>query len=211
MEAVDKMRSWILEKAEEESDSVIANAKNKAETLTKENDKTILLEKKMVEESFQKKAEQQKTRIMASGRVKMRQSIMDCKEEIIEKAFERAEAELIKSVNAQNLDYKKALKTFIFQSLTELQTDIAVIYCSQQDFNYLNGKELDLIKVDYENTHDVKITFELRADNGIVGGVILELPDKTKRVDHTILSLLAQKKDELRPEVSKILFGNNNE
>ncbi len=183
---LDEVKKDIMDEAETQVKEILLNASKEAEKITKEAGANA--------EKMGKQDQAQMIKdLHAYEKREMALASLDAKKMLFENKKERVE-EIINEAKTQILSMPTMKKKALFQSLLEKvrkDMDIAYIYCNKQEAgiikDMLKGKEkLELIDIN--------------------GGIIVENPEKTVRMDYSYDAVLKEIHEEKLQEIAKILF-----
>ena len=94
MNGIEIIKQKIADEAKVEVDSIISKAEKEAEAIKEKGRRMSVREKEALIEAGERKAEEARKQIVASASLEQRKTVLALKQEFIEKAFERAAAEL---------------------------------------------------------------------------------------------------------------------
>ncbi|MEN3045078.1 MAG: V-type ATP synthase subunit E [Candidatus Hydrothermales bacterium] len=126
---------------------------------------------------------------IAEVRMKVLNEFLNSRDKIYERLIEFFREEIVKKRKEGN--YKKEIENIFFESLVNFGEEEGRVFCSPYDYEFIR----EIIK-------EKKLNFEVKVDEGIFFGVILERMDGKIRVLNTLESRL--KKAE--PYLMQILF-----
>ena len=175
-----------IEKARKEADAILQAAKAEAEKKER-----LTLEKARIN------ADEKKRRMIASAELDAKKEKLKAKQDIIEEAFKKA-LEKLNSLPEQQ--YFGILEDM----LINIGRENCELILSDRDKKRLNSAFLDNIKSRLKEkgyTGNINISDETR---DIKGGFILKMGDI--EINNSFDAILRMKRDELEPEVVKILF-----
>lgn len=183
----------ILSEAKKQSEEILAKGKIDAE---KEKQEIIETESKTVKE-----LEKQQ---IASINLNVRREILQKKEEEINKVFELAKEELGKFTKKDT--YTKVLESLIVEAGNAIGGGDLEIKIRKED----KAKLADLSKITKEitNSTGTKSTIKISKDFiESIGGVIVQLEDKSITINNTFEARLEQKYRSIRTKVANTLFS----
>lgn len=182
---LEKVRLDILEKAQRESDEILAAAAAEARAIMRSAEKQAQDYKKALAEKEDKTAELMKRREVASAELEMQKQILSAKNELIESVFGQVKGKLkTRSDKSREADVRSLLKA------ASQEMDVAVVQCNGKDAKFLEGIGLKIAKND-----------------AMLGGIIAESQDGKVRADYSYDTLLGQVKAKVLSDVAKKLFG----
>ncbi len=178
----DREIEEIKAKAQAQVDQIIEEARREAERLKKEE-----------MEKSKRAAEGEAARIVNAARLFAKKEIIRAKEESIRKVVAEAQAKLDEV--RKRKDYPQILQKLIAEAMEGVDGPV-VVKVNPQD------KELaEKLLADYQ------ISYELKTDPGIKGGLQVQTKDEAIFINNTLESRLKKAVQLLKMEVTKILFG----
>lgn len=166
------------------------------EILEKARQEAEGFEQKLMEE-VRKKAAQQRERVISMARLELRKTLLQKKQEGIEEAFSRATKKLM---NLKREDYLALLKRLLLRATESGDEEIIVSESHRSmvsdDFLSQVNKEIGGGKL--------RLSKESRE---MGGGFILR--KGRREINYSLEMILKDLKDELEPEVARILFGKS--
>lgn len=183
----EEKRDEILNAAQVESDSIIANETKKAKNLEVE-----LIEKAKIE------AKARENRVISNARLKVRNNELKAKQDMISKVFEKA-VERLNSLST--LEYKE----YILRALDSLDlegTEILII--NKKDEDVINNKfllDLNNKLIGLGKKGKISILTNGNFDRGFI------LDRNGIQINNTFESLVKSLRSELELEVTKVLFN----
>lgn len=186
---LEKVAQEITEEAEKNALKVTEAGQKEAEKILLEaKEKARELEKKISLES-EKKAHYLRSVELSSFELELNRRLLLAKKKALEEIFAMAEKEI------ENLDKKK-------------RHEIVMELCKKA------LKELPDAKYVYSSPHDKKSISSIKALSFAgsiesIGGIIMENPDKTIRVNYTFEEILEKAREENLHETAKRVFGKN--
>ncbi|WP_297418634.1 V-type ATP synthase subunit E [Thermococcus sp.] len=190
-EAEEKIQ-YLLSEAREEGKKIKTEARERAEAKAE----WILRKAKT-------QAEIEKQRIIANARLEVRKKRLQIQEGLIREVIEALRERL---ANLPEEDYFPMLVNLTARAVEELGTESIVVRSNEKTLNIVSGKLGEFKKALTEklgNRVDVKLGEPVKT----IGGVIVETPDGTVRVDNTFDARIERFESELRAEIAKALFG----
>lgn len=173
----------IEDKAREEENTILANAKAEGEKIKAE----ILA-------NAEKKAKAEKDRIVADARVKARKESLKASEEAIEEAFSNSMEKMEKATSTSS--YEKTLKRLIQESTTIVGKAKKEIVLTARDKKLITAEDL-------EGLDNVSVSSEELQG---MGGVIVRTEDGIVEIDNTLETRIYREKSEIRKKVAAVLF-----
>lgn len=173
----------ILATAEEEKNKILSKKVSSANEIAQE-----ILEKAEVE------AKSKKERVISSAKLKVRNSKLAAKQEIIDEVFEKSIDELTKLSKEDFLNFVK--NTIVSMNLSGKQT----LILNEEGLKFVDTAFID----ELNKSVNAQITLSETAGN-FKGGFILE--NNGIEINSTYEALVSSLRDELEFEVAKVLFN----
>lgn len=181
----------IIQQIKKDSDKQIQAIQKEAEQQGEQIRTTILSKAQQEAEKIREQGKifsENKKKILISQTVQdLRRTIMKTKEDIIENCFTQAQKQITQLPEPQ---YNKIVTTFIQNGKRKLGND-CTIYTS---------RDIDKKLAEQHNLH-VKGTIPAS------GGVMLQSADGKISIDNTFDGILKRKKEEIRVQIGKLIFG----
>ncbi len=178
----DREVAEILAKARAQAERIIEEAKEKAERLKREE-----------VEKAKRAAESESARIINAARLFAKKEIIRAKEESIKKVVEESRRRL-KELSKRK-DYPQILQRLIAEAMEGVDGRVVV---------RVNPRDKELTQKLFS---DYQITYELKTDLNIEGGLQVQTKDASIFINNTLESRLNKAAQLLKTEVTKILFG----
>ncbi|MBP1911821.1 V-type ATP synthase subunit E [Thermococcus stetteri] len=190
-EAEQKIQ-YILREAQEEAEKIKEEARRRAE------DKAQWILRKA-----KTQAEMEKQRAIASARLEVRKKRLALQEEMI-RAVLSALKERLASLPTE--DYFQTLVTLTAAALRELGIGSAVVRSNEETLKLIVERLPEFKKrIGEELGRGVEIT--VGEPISTIGGVLVESPDGSVRVDNTFEARIERLEADLRARIAKALFG----
>ncbi|KXB02173.1 hypothetical protein AKJ44_01215 [candidate division MSBL1 archaeon SCGC-AAA261F17] len=206
MEGSDKIIQQISDKAKEEREGILEEARKKAENLKSAAQKKTDAEAKKVIREGEMEAEREKRRILASARTKARQTKLEAKEKLIQEVFETAKSELAK-LRDDNQEYQEILENLIVSGGIAAGGGSLEVLVLRKDKELLSDdrvKELSK-QISKETSEETSLNVLAKLTNA-TGGAIVQKSDGSIRCNNTFEARLERMKDSLRTEIAGMLF-----
>lgn len=186
---IERITSSIIAQANEEANERINSAKKLASNNIAEagliRDKLL----KSVRESFESyQAEHEKERF-AWARLESKRIIAEAKEDVIKNAFESMFSDF--SDLRKSSEYKNFIKASVNSCIKELGSESVIIHC-------LKGEKSLIV---------VSAKAKILEDLDGLGGCIVELSDKSVRIDLTLEALFENKREQIRKDLYSKFFS----
>jgi len=193
--SLEKIRQKILEEAKQEADRIIKEAEEKVQTAKSES-------KRAAEERYKREIEDEKAalaleeeRFRIECNANMNAEVLRLKNQLINEVFDRAMERISKLENTKYLQ-------IIVQYLSEnLISGVDTLIISQKDKERITGKWVDSI---LQRIHKGDFRLKIVTSPDIQGGFILK--GEKAEINCSLEQIIADKKEELKPEISRILF-----
>lgn len=190
---VEKLREGILDYAKREAKKMVNEAEKKAKEIIEEAKRTWEARKKEEERKILGDAKRRAEEILVEAKIKARMNIAKAKNQVIQEAMEAVKRKLLSG----NYDRRKSLENLLKESLDAIgYVDVIV---------YVRSSDIDVIKsiVKKEKLKQVK---EIKVNDNIIGGVIVESIDKTMIIDNSYDSRLKAIESRMLQILSRELF-----
>lgn len=172
----------IFRRAEQEAKRILEKAQEEAESI-----RQARLDKVRAE------AQSEATSILYSARLRAKNSVIQAKERVVEKALRQAEQEM-QDLRSRD-DYPDILAGLIEEGLSRVG-DKVVVHVDPADRNLAE----DILR-------RRGVEFEVRTDIETRGGAVVSDPEERVRIINTVEERLNRAREKLRLQVSALLFG----
>nr|WP_312576377.1 V-type ATP synthase subunit E family protein [Sedimentibacter sp.] len=177
-QSMDKKFAEELEEVEKQYKEKLQKSKDDVEKEVKD-----------IIENARKKVEEGKIEILSKTKINIKKETMAVKEKYYRTLMAKLKESLKEFSDSEK--YEKYLQKGIEKfnnEMSNVEGTNLVIYLTEKD----NEKYSKLIKESLESKHNYKsINFKI-VDDSIVGGIIIDFPDKNIRIDMTIESILEE-------------------
>jgi vacuolar-type H+-ATPase subunit E/Vma4 len=192
--AIDDLIKAVEVSAQERISEIMERSRAEADELIREAQvKDQPIKKRLLEEATQSVAIQ-RNKMLSAAREKSRMEVINAKNEIFQKVFEKAEGKL-KSLR-EHPHYREILKAHLEEALQGLGSEDAILHIDQRD----EGLVKDIMS-------ELKVSCEIIADTSSSGGLNVNTRDERFMVFNTLETRLKRAKDIYRPEIFSVLFG----
>jgi V/A-type H+-transporting ATPase subunit E len=204
-----KIIEKIVQMAEEESSKITSEAQQKAGEIQKEAELNATTEAQDIIDHGTQEAKREKQRIIADARLKAKRKKMAMQEQLMQESFEQATKYLQDLVEkGENPDYK--YNTIITNFIAEA-AEIIGDQNLQLTFNEKDQKRfqpiLAQISEQVSQTLGQKVTLSINEKSlPTLGGVNVRSLEAAVGVDNTIESRMSRFNEQLKAEVTRILF-----
>ena len=204
-----KIIEKIVQMAEEESSKITSEAQQKAGEIQKEAELNATTEAQDIIDHGTQEAKREKQRIIADARLKAKRKKMAMQEQLMQESFEQATKYLQDLIEkGENPEYK--YNTIITNFIAEA-AEIIGDQNLQLTFNEKDQKRfqpiLAQISEQVSQTLGKKITLSINEKSlPTLGGVNVRSLEAAVGVDNTIESRMSRFNEQLKAEVTRILF-----
>lgn len=198
-EGLSAIAREVLEDAEKEAEALVLNVEKEAKETLKEtkSEADKIYTTTMSEAAV--KIEVESRRIQSLSEVEARNLLLETKEALVDKAFEKAQSQFNSFVKTEA--YHGYLLTLIKEAAKNLETKDLVVYVNQVDKTWLAKGHLQ--KLSEKLLIDLKLGKEVEP---ILGGCKIQTVDGKKTYDNTLENQLKQLRPVLRGEIAQVLF-----
>ncbi|HHW30843.1 MAG TPA: hypothetical protein GXX20_04085 [Clostridiaceae bacterium] len=198
MEGIDKIKEKILEEANQQACSIIDKAEKEADEIIKNAEEKAAGKKSQEAEKARMEAENKKSRIIAAAHMETRKRKLKAKQEMIDEAFNKAVNKLSTMPEDQYIDI---LANMAVQAIT---TGTEEIILPDKDRNKFGKKLIDAVNKKLKGKGVAgKVSLSEESKN-ITSGFIIK--SGNIEINNSFESLIRMERDNLEPEVVKILF-----
>ena len=187
---LDKVKEEILEKARQDAEKIIGDARAEAKTVLKLAEKQAQEQGRIMGEGLESSLAGMKRRELASAELEMQKKVLAKKRELIEAVFSEAGRKL-KAFSEKKREAH--VKRLFGQAVKEM--DVAVIRSSSRDVKFFSADAGSFGKL------------KIIADDSLCGGLVAESPDGRFRVDYSYDAILGQVRRKVLSDVARALFG----
>ncbi|MFW6381410.1 MAG: V-type ATP synthase subunit E [Bacillota bacterium] len=195
MEGIDRIKERILKDARQQADQELEEAEDQAEQIKVRADKDAGSRKEELVTRAETEAEDTRERIISMAELEMRKKRLATKQEMIQKAFDKA-LERLKNLDAE--EYEDLLIGMILDNLESGQEEIIL---SPHDREQLSDKFLDKLQQAADRELNLKLAEETRE---IEGGFILS--GEGIESNNSFESLIRIEKSEIETKIAELLF-----
>jgi len=196
MNGVDKIISKIESDAKAEMQRIKADAAQEAKKILDEARKTGEQEHSRILERGKKDIDTLVNRIKSGARIDAKRTVIGAKDQVISRCFAEAREALGKLTNTKK--YETVLRNLIDDGTKLIGNDVVVLS---------NKKDKPIVKkVISGMPKSVKISVG-KGDIDVIGGIVIRSKSGDITVNNTFEARLERQKNELRYEISKILYG----
>ena len=203
MDGAELIIQEINREAEQKIQYILSEAQKEAERIKEEARKRAEARAEWILRKAQTQAETEKQRIIANARLEVRKKRLEVQEELIQEVITALRERL---AELSEEEYFPMLIDLTVKALEELGGEACLVRSNEKTLKLLGSKLEEFRKsVAARLGRDVEIS--LGEPISTIGGVIVEAPDGSVRVDNTFEARIERFESELRAEIAKALFG----
>jgi V/A-type H+-transporting ATPase subunit E len=191
--ALDEILKALEEEGDREVAEIIAKARAQADKIIEEAKEEAKRLKNEEVDKAKRAAESESARIINAARLFAKKEIIRAKEECIKKVVEEAR-ERLKNLR-RGKEYPQILQRLIAEAMEGVDGRVVV---------KVNPEDKELAQ---KLLSDFQITYELKPESNIEGGLQVQTKDASIFINNTLESRLNKAAQLLKTEVTKILFG----
>jgi len=193
--SLEKIRQKIVEEAEEEAGRIIKDAEKRGRMAKEEA-------KRAAEERYKREIEDEKAALVLAEeracikyKADMNAEVLRLKNQLIDEIFDKAVEKISK---LENTKYLEVIARYFSENLI---SGVDTLVISQKDKERVTEKWVDTI---LEKIHKGDFQLKIVTSPDIQGGFILK--GEKAEIDCSLEQIIADKKEELKPEISRVLF-----
>ncbi len=203
MEGAELIIQEINREAEQKIQYILSEAQEEAEKMKAEARKRAEVKAEWILRKARTQAEIEKQRIIANARLEVRKKRLQVQEELIREVIEALRERL---AELPEEEYFPMLVDLTAKAVEELGSENIVVRSNEKTLGLISARLDEFMKALAEKLgKEVKVS--LGEPVKTIGGVIVENPDGTVRVDNTFEARIERFESELRAEIAKALFG----
>ena len=203
MDGAELIIQEINREAEQKIQYILSEAQKEAERIKEEARKRAEARAEWILRKAQTQAETEKQRIIANARLEVRKKRLEVQEELIQEVIAALRERL---AELSEEEYFPMLIDLTVKALEELGGEACLVRSNEKTLKLLESRLEEFRKsVTARLGRDVEIS--LGEPISTIGGVIVEAPDGSVRVDNTFEARIERFESELRAEIAKALFG----
>ncbi|WP_297476760.1 V-type ATP synthase subunit E [Thermococcus sp.] len=203
MEGAELIIQEINREAEQKIQYILSEAQEEAEKIKAEARKRAEVKAEWILRKARTQAEIEKQRIIANARLEVRKKRLQVQEELIREVIEALRERL---AELPEEEYFPMLVDLTAKAVEELGSENIVVRSNEKTLGLISARLDEFMKALAEKLgKEVKVS--LGEPVKTIGGVIVENPDGTVRVDNTFEARIERFESELRAEIAKALFG----
>ncbi len=203
MEGAELIIQEINREAEQKIQYILSEAQEEAEKIKAEARKRAEAKAEWILRKARTQAEIEKQRIIANARLEVRKKRLQVQEELIREVIEALRERL---AELPEEEYFPMLVDLTAKAVEELGSENIVVRSNEKTLGLISARLDEFMKALTEKLGreiEVKVGEPVKT----IGGVIVENPDGTVRVDNTFEARIERFESELRAEIAKALFG----
>jgi len=199
MNGMDKITERILDDARQEAERILEDAQRRAEAIKKESESKAAAVRERLIREYETKASELKGRMISVAQLDMRKKVLEVKQEMIDKAFERCLANIMEMPPKE---YRKLMEELLIASVQ--RGDEEVVFSRLDDSrlgnDFLSGVNGRLTAMGRKGA--LKAAKE---KGSFQGGFILRTGGV--EINNTFESMLRIVREEIEPKVAEMLFS----
>ena len=203
MEGAELIIQEINREAEQKIQYILNEAKEEAEKLKEEARKRAEAKVEWILRKAKTQAEIEKQRIIANAKLEVRKKKLAAQEELIRKVLESLKERL---ASLPEDEYFPMIVGLTANAVEELGVDRVVLRSNDRTLKLI-VERLSEFKEKLREALGKDVEVIVGEPIQTIGGVLVESPDGTVRVDNTFESRIARFESELRATIAKALFG----
>ncbi|MEA4956115.1 V-type proton ATPase subunit E [bioreactor metagenome] len=201
----EKIVSNIMSEAQTNADKILQEAEVEVNSIIDNGNKQAELEKSKILDDAKKQSDMRYQQIISEAKMNSRRMGLEAREEVIESAFEKANAEL-KDISSSNTDeYVDALIKMIKEAAIEIGGGDLTVHVKEEDKSKIT--DINAIANDIKSKTDKDTSLEFGESIDAIGGAVIKTKNGEIEVNNTIEARMLRYKKALRSEVAKILFS----
>ncbi|AFL95137.1 V-type ATP synthase subunit E [Thermococcus cleftensis] len=203
MEGAELIIQEINREAEQKIQYILSEAREEAEQIKEEARKRAEARAEWIMRKAQTQAEIERQRIIANARLEVRKKRLQVQEELIQEVISALRERL---AELPEEEYFPMLIDLAVGAVKELGSESFVLRSNEKTLELLSNRLDEFRKALAERLgKDVEVA--LGEPVQTIGGLIVETPDGSVRVDNTFEARIERFEGELRAEIAKALFG----
>ncbi|MBM4241158.1 MAG: V-type ATP synthase subunit E [Euryarchaeota archaeon] len=201
----EKIVESILSDSHTKADDIIKQAEERASKIIKKGEINAQKEEMDILENANKEADIRFQQIMSDAKLNSKRNILEARENIMEKTFQKAEEDLRKVASTESEEYINSLVKLIKEASLEISGGSLEIFLKEEDVGKIEGSLSNLEKEISEETGN-ETTLNIGGIIDTIGGVCVKTADGNVEVNNTIEARMERFRGVLRLEVAKVLF-----
>lgn len=190
----------IVDDAHKEAAKIKAEAEKAEADIIKEAEERAHLKGEEILNKAKVQADLERQRILSNARLEAKKELLSTKRRLIDKVFEEARDTFVK------LEKEEVQKVYKRALLEEVDTGEEVVVIGEAEkARITEGFIKEMNKALSSKNKKGNLTLEISRSEGEDAGFLLK--GKRTQFDSTLSSLIATVREDIEPEVAKILFG----
>jgi len=203
MEGAELIIQEINREAEQKIQYILREAREEAEKLKEEARKRAEARAEWILRKAKTQAEIERQRIIANAKLEVRKRKLAVQEEYIRRVIEELKNRL---ANLPDEEYFPILVELTAKAVEELGSDSVVLRSNERTLKLIVERLSDF-KEKLAGRLGKQVEVTIGEPVQTIGGVIVESPDGSVRVDNTFEARIERFESELRAAIAKTLFG----
>ena len=203
MEGAELIIQEINREAEQKIQYILSEAREEAEKLKEEARKRAEARAEWILRKAKTQAEIERQRIIANAKLEVRKRKLAVQEEYIRRVIEELKNRL---ANLPDEEYFPILVELTAKAVEELGSDSVVLRSNERTLKLIVERLSDF-KEKLAGRLGKQVEVTIGEPVQTIGGVIVESPDGSVRVDNTFEARIERFESELRAAIAKTLFG----
>jgi V/A-type H+/Na+-transporting ATPase subunit E len=201
----EKIVESILSESHGQADEIIKEAEKQASAIIERGNIESQKKQQEILENTHKEADMRFHQIISDAKLNSKRKILQTREELMEKTFQKAENELQKKASSDSEDYINSLKNLTKEASLEIDGGSLEIFLKTEDVPKIEDA-LDSIAEEVFKETGNKTTLKLGGTINTIGGVSVRTEDGNIEVNNTIEARMERFRSLLRIRVAKVLF-----
>jgi len=201
----EKIVESILSESHGQADEIIKEAEKQASAIIERGNIESQKKQQEILENTHKEADMRFHQIISDAKLNSKRKILQTREELMEKTFQKAENELQKKASSDSEDYINSLKNLTKEASLEIDGGSLEIFLKTEDVPKIEDA-LDSIAEEVSKETGNKTTLKLGGTINTIGGVSVRTEDGNIEVNNTIEARMERFRSLLRIRVAKVLF-----
>ena len=203
MEGAELIIQEINREAEQKIQYILSEAQKEAEKIKAEARKRAEARAEWILRKAQTQAETEKQRIIANARLEVRKKRLEIQEALIREVIDALRERL---AELPEDEYFPMLVDLTAKAIEELGAEKVILKSNARTLGLIRDR-FDEFKGALSEKLGREVSIELGDEVQTIGGVVVETPDGSVRVDNTFEARIERFEGELRAEIAKALFG----
>ncbi len=204
-DGANKIVSSIMSDAQSKADVIIQEAEKEAALILEQGEKDAVLEKEKILENAEKQSKMKYQQLISEAKMNSRRAELEAREELIEKAFQDAEAKLNEIASTSSEEYLNSLKKIIEEASIEIGGGDLILSLKEEDVAKIKDS-IQAIEKEVEAKSGNKTKMEIGENIRTIGGAVVKTKNGDIEINNTIEARMQRFKKSLRSEVAGILF-----